>query len=110
MFEKTAIQIATTKLTGASLLPASFFFMSGIIIWHLWRKQEKLQAETSKLSKEFEAFKKQITNCQKTDGKSNTSFSSADKNTAPTKDTINPEKLGLFEYLIEDNIRLRKHA
>ena len=84
--------------------------MSGIIIWHLWRKQEKLQAETSKLGKEFESFKKQVADSQKTDGEPNTSFSFADKNTTPKKDTINPAKQGLFEYLINDNIQIRKQV
>ncbi len=110
MFEKTAIQIATTKLTAASLLPASFFLMGGIVVWQLWRKQAKLQAETSKLSKEFESFKKQVADSQKTDGKSDASFSSTDKNTTPAKDTISPEKQGLFEYLINDNIQIRKQV
>lgn len=107
MFENTAIQIATSKLASVSLLPGSLFLMSGIVVWQLWRKQVKLQAETSELSKEFKAFKKQVTDGNKVDAESVASISSSDKSSSPAKDT-SPEKMGLFEYLINDNIQIRK--
>jgi len=110
MFENTAIQIATTKLASASLLPGSLFLMGGIVAWQLWRKQVKLQAETNELSEEFKAFKKQVTANHKKDNEADVSSPSPNKSTTSTNETTSAEKLGLFEFLINDNIQIRKQT
>jgi hypothetical protein len=62
MFENSAIKVATTKLVSASApyVPGSLILLSGVVVWHLWRKQGVLQTRTNKLSAELGNVKKQV--------------------------------------------------
>lgn len=111
MLENSAIKLASVKFAGISLLPGSLLLVSGIIIWRLWRNQTQLKSETCELSDELKQLKKQVSENQAAFEESiqtNIPASSSSK-TSPTKN-VNPEKMGLFEYLINDNIQLRKQA
>ena len=112
MLKNTAIQIATSKLASTSLLSGSLFLIGGVVVWQLWRKQLQLQTKTNKLSNEFKEFKQQAVYTNASDNTGSESvvpFSSPQKKDSSTKET-STEKLGLFEYLINDNIQIRQHA
>jgi len=106
MLKNSVIQITTGKLVGVTLLPNTILLISGIIIWHFWRnKQAELQAKTNGLKSEVKQIKAQIAEIN------------AVKNNSPSKyvppspsslTMMPPNKQGLFEFLIEDNIQLRK--
>ena len=97
--------MSTAKLVGATVLPNSILLISGIIIWRFWHnKQTRLQAETNELTDEIRLLKKQMADIQTAEDKS-----PPNKTPASDKGT-NPDDTGLFEFLIEDNIRLRNQA
>jgi len=107
MLQNSVIQMSTAKLVGATLLPNSILLISGIIVWRLWRnKQSRLQAETDDLTDEVKLIKEQMTDIQtaKNKSQSNKLASSTSGEGTNTDDT------GLFEFLIEDNIQLRKQV
>lgn len=119
MLENNVIQISTAKLLGASLLPSSILLISGIIIWRIWRnKQSRLQTETDVLNDELRQIKKQMADLQTTNNKAESDESLQTVNTSAAQQTSqksasqkrgkSPGKMGLFEYLIEDNIQLRR--
>jgi len=99
--------MGTAKLVGATVLPNSILLISGIIIWRFWRnKQAQLQAETDELTDEVKLIKEQMTDIQIAKN-----GSPSNKAPSPTSgEGINPDDTGLFEFLIEDNIRLREQA
>ena len=76
MLKNSAIKIATSRLAGTSLLPASLVLVGGIVVWRLWRKQAQLQTETNELSNELEDIKDQLADI-KTDVESEDSLSSS---------------------------------
>ena len=102
MLQNSVIQMSTAKLVGATVLPNSILLISGIIIWRFWRnKQTQLQAETDGLTDEVKLIKEQMTDIQ----------TAKNKSPSPTSgEGINPDDTGLFEFLIEDNIQLRKQV
>ena len=110
MLQNSVVQIATGKLLGATLLPSSVLLLSGIVIWRAWRnKQNHLQAETNELNDELRRMKEQMADLQQ----ANTQATSAEDTPAPSQpQQKKPEKhsanVGLFEFLIEDNIRMRQ--
>ena len=103
MFNNTAIKIATSKLASTSLLPGSFFLISGIVVWQLWR-----------INVELKDVKKQVAEinvANTVDSESVTPVSSSLNESETVADTkTSPEKMGLFEYLINDNIQIRQHS
>jgi len=105
MLQNSVIQMSTAKLVGATVLPNSILFISGIIIWRFWRnKQTQLQAETDELADAVQLMKEQMTDIETAKNKS-------PSNKASTSDErTNPDDTGLFEFLIEDNIQLRNQA
>lgn len=121
MLENNVIQISTAKFLGASLLPSSILLISGIIIWRIWRnKQSRLQTETDVLNDELRQIKKQMADLQTANNKAESDESMQTVNTSAAvaqqtsqksssqKSAKSPGKMGLFEYLIEDNIQLRQ--
>ena len=109
MLQNNVIQITTAKLVGATLLPSSVLLISGVIIWRVWRnKQNSLQAETNLLNDELRQMKEQMADIQKTTAQTSPS------SVAPPspKQSKNPGKsssdIGLFEFLIEDNVQMRQ--
>ena len=120
MLENSVVQISTVKLLGVSLLPSSILLVSGIIIWRIWRnKQSRLQTETDVLNDELRQIKKQMADLQTANNKAESDESMQTVNTssaaqhtsqksASQKSGKSPVKMGLFEYLIEDNIQLRQ--
>ncbi len=115
MLGNNVIQISTGKLLGASLLPSSILLVSGIIIWRIWRnKQSRLQTETDVLNDELSQIKKQMADLQTANNKTEPDESMQTVNTSSAtqhtsqKSGKSPGKMGLFEYLIEDNIQLRQ--
>ena len=116
MFQNSVVQITTGKLVGATLLPSSVLLVSGIIFWRVWRKkQKKLQAETNGLTDELRLMKEQMADLQKANTPPSTASADPPFSSQPQKQqksSINPEKssadMGLFEYLIEDNIQIRQ--
>lgn len=119
MLGNNVIQISTGKLLGASLLPSSILLVSGIIIWRIWRnKQSRLQTETDVLNDELNQIKKQMADLQTANNKAESDESMQTVNTSSAvaqqtsqksaKSAKSPGDIGLFEYLIEDNIQLRK--
>jgi len=126
MLQNSVVQISTGKLLGATLLPSSILLVSGIIIWQFWRnKQSHLQTETDVLNDELQQIKKEMADLQTANKKTEADESaqtvnrssavlqqtSAQKTSAQQtspKSAKSPEKMGLFEYLIEDNIQLRQ--
>jgi len=125
MLENSVVQISTGKLLGATLLPSSILLLGGIIIWQIWRnKQSHLQTETDVLNDELRQIKKEMADLQTANNKSEadesvqtvnrsaaaqqTSVQKTRVQKSSQKSTKNPEKMGLFEYLIEDNIQLRQ--
>lgn len=102
MFENNIIQITTAKLVGATLLPNSILLISGVIVWRYWRnKQTQLQTKTNTLNNEIQQIKKQIADIQVFP------HHTSQKDT-PKENTHTDDKMGLFEVLIQDNIRLRQ--
>ncbi len=117
MLGNNVIQISTGKLLGASLLPSSILLVSGIIFWRIWHnKQSRLQTETDVLNDELNQVKKQMADLQTANNKAESDGSMQAVNTPSAaqhtsqKSAKSPEKMGLFEYLIEDNIQLRKSS
>jgi len=115
MLENSVVQISTGKLLGASLLPSSILLLSGIIIWQIWRnKQSRLQAKTDELNDELRQIKKQMADLQTANNKAESDESMQTVNTSASaqqtsqKSGKSPEEMGLFEYLIVDNILLRQ--
>ncbi|MCU7834676.1 MAG: hypothetical protein KZQ83_05400 [gamma proteobacterium symbiont of Taylorina sp.] len=116
MLENSVIQISTVKLLGASLLPSSILLVSGIIIWRIWRnKQSHLQTKTDVLNDELRQLKKQMADLQTANDKAESDESMQTVNTSSAvapqtrqKSGQSPGGIGLFEYLIEDNIQLRQ--
>lgn len=104
MFKNSVIQMTTGKLIGATLLPNSILLISGLVAWRLWsNKQTQLQTKTNELNSEIQQIKEQIAEIQ------------TEKNRSPSKPPPlsnkleDPMQAGLFEFLINDNIQLRKH-
>jgi len=120
MLENSVVQISTGKLLGASLLPSSILLLSGIIIWQIWRnKQSRLQAKTDELNDELRQIKKQMADLQTANNKAESDESMQTVNTSASAQQTSqksgkspedksPEEMGLFEYLIVDNILLRQ--
>lgn len=115
MLENNVIQISTAKLLGASLLPSSILLISGFIIWQIWRnKQSRLQTETDVLNDELRQIKKQMADLQTANNKAESDESMQIVNTSSAAQQTSresgksPGEMGLFEFLIEDNIQLRK--
>jgi len=120
MLGNNVIQISTGKLLGATLLPSSILLVGGIIIWQIWRnKQSRLQTKTDVLNDELSQIKKQMADLQTANDKAKSGESMQTENTpsaaqhtnqknAGKKSGKSPGEMGLFEYLIEDNIQLRK--
>jgi ABC-type transport system involved in cytochrome bd biosynthesis fused ATPase/permease subunit len=114
MLENSVVQISTGKLLGASLLPSSLLLVSGIIIWRIWRnKQSRLQTKTDALNDELRQIKKQMADLQTANNKAESNKSTQTVSTSATRQTKqksgkSPGGMGLFEYLIEDNIQLRQ--
>jgi type II secretory pathway component PulM len=109
MLENSVIQITTGKLVAATLVPNSILLITGIVIWRFWRnKQTQLQSKADELSDEVKQIKEQMTDMQiaQSQSPSNTVSPSSSKETENTSS----EKSGLFKFLIEDNIQLRKQA
>jgi len=105
MLQNSVIQMSTAKLVGATVLPNSILLISGIIVWRFWRnKQTRLQAETDELTDAVKTMKKQMTDIQTAKTKSPSSKA------ASSGEGANPDDTGLFEFLIEDNIQLRKQV
>jgi hypothetical protein len=105
MLQNSVIQMSTAKLVGATVLPNSILLISGIIIWRFWRnKQTQLQAETDELTDEVKLIKEQMTDIQTATNKSPSITA------ASLGEGKNPDDTGLFEFLIEDNIQLRKQG
>jgi outer membrane murein-binding lipoprotein Lpp len=119
MLENSVIQITTGKLVAVSLLPSSVLLVGGIIIWRVWHsKQTRLQSQTDELNDELSQIKQQMSELQtaKTNADSDESlFAQFPKQPQPPQQE-KPEgkkgaaKMGLFEYLIEDNVQLREQA
>ncbi len=115
MLENSVVQISTAKLMGVSLLPSSILLVSGIIIWRIWyNRQSCLQTKTDVLNDELRQIKKQMADLQTAKNKSGSdesmqtvNMSSAAQQTRQ-KTGQSPGGMGLFEYLIEDNIQLRQ--
>lgn len=79
MLKNTAIQLATGKLAGASLVPGSLFLLGGIAVWQLWLQQRQLQAQSNELGNELKDIKKQVAgikNTSKASGKPEVPLSS----------------------------------
>lgn len=77
---KKAVNIVTSKLPNAALLPGSLILISGLVVWKLWSKQAQLQTETSELSDELQDVKKQVAEIKAAnDDKSETALSSTFK-------------------------------
>lgn len=126
MLENNVVQISTGKLLGMSLLPSSILMVSGFIILRVWRnKQSCLQTKTEQLHDELRQLQKQIAELKKAQQKiaelqratSNTESAESRHTVKPfaaqqssPESAKSPVKMGLFEYLIEDNIQLRKSA
>ncbi len=107
MLENSVVQITTGKLVGAIVIPNSILLISGIILWRFWRnKQTQLQAETDELNNEVKHIREQMTDIQ--------TANESQLNKVPTSsfsdEQTDCDQIGLFEFLIEDNIQLRKHA
>lgn len=112
MFENNIVQISSGKLLGTALLPSSALLAGGIIIWRIWRnKQLRLQAKTDELSDQLNEIKQRLAGLQ---AKDRTSDSESPMHPYPAKSSQksnnSPENTGLFEYLIEDNIRIRQQS
>ena len=106
MLENSVIQITTGKLIGATVLPNSVLLIAGIVVWRFWRdKQTQLQTKTDELRDEIKYMKEQTTDKQ-TENHGSLSNTPSTSLNEPTDST----QIGLFEFLIEDNIQLRKHA
>ena len=105
MLENSVVQISTGKLVSAIVIPNSILLIGGIILWRFWRnKQAQLQAETDELNNEVKHIREQmIDNQTANESPSNKVPTSSEKHTSSVQ-------VGLFEFLIEDNIQLRKHA
>lgn len=118
MLGNNIVQISTAKLLGTSLLPSSILLVSGIIIWRIWSgKQSRLQTETDVLRDKLQHMQKQITELQEANNKakSNDSMQTVKTSSSVAQKTSqksgkNPAEIGLFEYLIEDNIQLRQSS
>ncbi len=114
MLENSVVQVSTAKLLGASLLPSSILLVSGIIIWRIWRnKQSRLQTETEVLNDELRQIKKQMADLQTANNNAEPDESMQTVNTSAAQHTSqksakSPGEMGLFEYLIEENIQLRQ--
>jgi len=109
MLTNSVVQITTSKLIGAALLPSSMLLIGGLIAWRVWyNKQTRLQAKTDELNDELRQIKEQMSEFQSTtlSDKNPSTFSA--KHPAHQKSEDNPERMGLFEYLIEDNIQIRQ--
>lgn len=103
MLENSLIQMSTSKLVAAAILPNSILLITGIVIWRFWRKQQtKLQTTTDELKNEIKHLKKQMDNIQVEKHK--------DPPLKPSNKQTDSAQIGLFEFLIEDNIQLRKHT
>jgi len=107
MLENSVVQITTGKLVGAIVIPNSILLISGIILWRFWRnKQTQLQAETDELNNEVKHIREQMADIQ--------TANENQLNEVPTSsfsdEQTDFDQIGLFEFLIEDNIQLRKHA
>lgn len=76
-----AVQIASRKLAGTSLLSGSFILIGGVVVWRLWRRQTQLSAEASGLSNEIKDIKKQLSEIE-ADSQSAEPFSSSLKKLA----------------------------
>ena len=116
MLENSVVQISTGKLVAASLLPSSMLLLSGIIIWRIWHNtQSHLQTKTDVLNDELRQLKKQMADLQTANNKAESNEFMQIPNTSSTvaqqtsqKSGKSPGEMGLFEYLIEDNIQLRQ--
>ena len=116
MLENSVVQISTGKLLGASLLPSSILLVSGIIIWRIWHnKHSRLQTKTDVLNDELRQIKKQMADLQPAYNKTESdepmqtvNTSSAVAQQTSQKSGKSPGEMGLFEYLIEENIQLRQ--
>jgi len=105
MLQNSVIQMSTAKLVGATVLPNSILLISGIIIWRFWRnKQSQLQGQTDELTDAVKIMKEQMTDIQSAKSKS------PSNKAASSGEGTNPDDTGLFEFLIEDNIQLRKQV
>lgn len=101
MLENNIVHISTSKLIGATILPNSILLISGIVIWRLWRnKHSQLQTTTDELKDDIKHLKEQIDKIQ-TEKHKHLPQTSSSKQTDTTQ-------IGLFEFLIEENIQLRK--
>lgn len=101
MLENNIVHISTSKLIGATILPNSILLISGIVIWRLWRnKYSQLQTTTDELRDDIKHLKEQMDKIQTEKHKHLPHTSSSEQ-----ADTT---QIGLFEFLIEDNIQLRK--
>ena len=116
MFENSIIQMTTGKLVAATVLPNSILLISGIIIWRYWRHQQvQLQAETEELNDEVRLIKEQLVEIQLSKNKVSDNnknqpvvASSSSRHKGTSKEGTDQKNIGLFEFLIEDNIQLRQ--
>ncbi len=112
MIKNTALHLLTGKLITTSLLPGSLFMVSGVLIWSIWQKQKHLQNDTAELRSEVKKIKEQM-------DKLDASIETNQKQKAPDSSLLQEDhsikesdekKMGLFEYLINDNVKLRQQA
>jgi len=101
-------------------MPNYILLISGIIIWRIWsNKQSRLQTEIDVLNDELRQIKKQMADLQTANNKAESDESMQTVNTSASAQQTSqksgkspedksPEEMGLFEYLIVDNILLRQ--
>ncbi len=105
MLENSVVQLTTGKLVAAIAIPNSILLISGIILWRFWHnKQTQLQTETDELNDEVKHINEQMADMQ------TTNESQLNKIPTSSAEHTDSDQIGLFEFLIEDNIQLRKHA
>ena len=112
MLENSVVQISTGKLIGITLLPSSVLLVSGIIIWRYWRKQQAhLQTETDELNDKVGQIIQQMADTQAEEaGIQATAESSAPQQKSTLKTDEDMAGVGLFEFIIQDNIQLRQET
>ncbi len=80
LLKLTSTKMASAPLLPSSLVPGSLFLVGGLVIWQLWKKQAKLQAQNSELSDDLTDVKKQLAKIK--------ASKAASKSTAPLSDSL----------------------
>lgn len=113
MLETTTIQLAVAKYATITLLPVSLMLTSGIIAWRMWKKyQLQSQAETDGMKDEIRDIKKQLSDLQKVNSRNQSDPTESTSQQQKRKKSTDKDQdnTGLFEYLINDNIKLRNQT